>query len=65
MKIRLNQKVKDSHKLIIETEKGPEIVSDVQLFQAGDILESNDSNLPEARLRKLLGYGYAEELTDG
>lgn len=61
MKIRITEdKVKDSHRIIVQGDKGPEIVPSVILFVKDQIVESNDTDLPDDRLAKLVGYGYAE-----
>lgn len=64
MRIKLLDKVKDSHRIVIETEKGPEIVPSVLLFEKGQEIESNMELLPAARLQKLVDYGFAEEIEE-
>lgn len=62
MKVRMLDTVKDSHKIMVQTEKGPEIVPSVILFKKGDEVESDDNHIPANRLSKLVGYGFAEEI---
>lgn len=64
MKVEMLDKVKDSHNLLIKGEKGPEIMADVKLFEKGEVVESNDFDIPEERLAKLAGYGFAKVLDD-
>lgn len=60
MKVKMLDKVKDSHNILVDTEKGAVVQPSVKLFEKGEIVESNDSDIPEGRLTKLISYGFAK-----